>query len=202
MPIIAMTFCHKYCQRWSSYQMATKSSKKMELVHPHQKLHFLTWRSIAFNFWSQIFGDLIALTSILVIMLSGVPWKPKSGSIIDFRSQLLKIWKNGSLKNGTPYRKMLFPEQSTGLKSVFTWSLRRMVVIYRNIFRRTNNIFIRCNYWFIIVREKSWIFYDTYFFFNYPLCIKRWILLETFLVHHRYCLEMKLSHGRLHMCNV
>ena len=29
------------------------------------------------------------------------------------------------MKNGTPYRKMLFPEQSMRLESVFPWSLRR-----------------------------------------------------------------------------
>ena len=85
--------------------------------------------SIAVNFWNQILGHVIALTSILVIMLSGVHWKPKSGSIINFRLQLLKIRKNKSLKNGMPYCKMLFPEQSTLLETMFTWSLRRMVGI-------------------------------------------------------------------------
>ena len=83
--------CHNYCQRWSSYQMVTISSNKMELVRTHKKLHLLTQRSIAVSFCSQIFGHLIALTSVLVIILSGVHWKPKSGSIIDFRSELLKI---------------------------------------------------------------------------------------------------------------
>ena len=129
MSIITKKFCHNYCQRWSSYQMVTLSSKKMELVHTHQKLHSFTCRSIAINFWSQIFGHLIALDSMLVIILSVVHWKSKSQSIIDFISQLLKIWKNGSLKNEMPYHKMLFQEQSNHLKSVFLWTIRRMMCI-------------------------------------------------------------------------
>ena len=99
MPIIAMKFCHNYSQRWNSYQIVTISSNLTELVHTHQKLYSLTWRNIAVNFWGKIFGHLIALTLILVIMLSGVHWKTTSGSIIDFRSKLFKIWKNGSSKN-------------------------------------------------------------------------------------------------------
>ena len=142
--------------------MVTIPSNKTELVHTHQKLHSLTWKSIAVNFWNQIFGHPIALNSILVIMLSGVHWKSKSGRIIKFRSQLLEIWKNGSLKNGTPYRKMLFPEQIIRLKSLFALSLRRTGSIWRNTFRQTSNIFIRFNYWFIAAREKSLIFDDTY----------------------------------------
>ena len=129
-------------------------------------------------------------------MLSGVHWKPKSGSIIDFRSQLLKIWQKRSLKNGTPYHKILFPEQLTRLESVFTWSLRGMVVIQRNIFRQKSKTFIGFNYWFIVVREKSSILYIC-FFFNCLLCIKTWISLGPFLVYHRYYLEMELSLGSL-----
>ena len=129
-------------------------------------------------------------------MLSGVHWKPKSGSIIDFRSQLLKIWQKRSLKNGTPYHKILFPEQLTRLESVFTWSLRGMVVIQRNIFRQKSKTFIGFNYWFIVVREKSSILYIC-FFFNCLLCIKTWISLGPFLVYHRYYLEMELSLGCL-----
>ena len=157
-----MTFCHNYFQRWSRDQMKAISSNKMELVQTHQKLHSLTWKSIAANFWNQIFGHPIALNSILVIMLSGVHWKSKSGRIINFRSQLLQIWKNGSLKNGTPDRKLLFPEQITRLKSLFALSLRRMVGIWRKTFRQTSKIFIRFNYWFIAAREKSLIFDDIY----------------------------------------
>ena len=136
MPIIAMKFCHSYCQRWNSYQMETISSNNLELVHILQKLHSLTWMGIAVNFWCQTFSYLIALTSILVIMLSWEYWKPKYGGIINFRSKLLKIWNNRSLKNGLSCNKMLFPEQSSGLESVFTWSLRRMVSKQRHIFRR------------------------------------------------------------------
>ena len=36
-----------------------------------------------------------------------------------------------------------------------------------NIFRRTSNIFIRFNYWFILVRKKSSIFHHICFFFNF-----------------------------------
>ena len=153
--------------------MVTISSSKVEFIHTHQKLHLLTWRSIAVYFWSQIFGHLIALTSILVTMLSAVYRKLKSGSITDFRSQLLKIRKNRPLMNGTQHHKILFPEQPPRLESMFAWSLKRMVGMQRNIFRRKSNIFIRCNYWFIVLREKSWIFDVIYFFFNCPLCIER-----------------------------
>ena len=62
--------------------MVTIPSKKIELFHTNQKLHLFTWSSLTVNFQNKIFGYLIALTSILVIMLSGVYWKPKSGNII------------------------------------------------------------------------------------------------------------------------
>ena len=57
-------------------------SNKMELFHSNQKLHLFTWSSLTVNFQNKIFGYLIALTSILVIMLSRVYWKPKPGNII------------------------------------------------------------------------------------------------------------------------
>ena len=72
------------------------------------------------KFLNQIFGHLKALTSILVIMLSGVHWKPKSGSqtLEDLKERIVEEWER--------YHKMLFPEQSTRLERVFAWSLRRM----------------------------------------------------------------------------
>ena len=78
-------------------QMVIKSSN-MELIHTYQKFHLLTWWSIAVNDWNQISCHLKALTSILVIMLSGIHQKPKSWNIISFKSQLMKFWKNTLLK--------------------------------------------------------------------------------------------------------
>ena len=94
------------------------------------------------------------------------------------------------MKNGTPYRKMLLQEKSTCLESMFAWSLRKKVGIQRNIFRRSSNIFIRINYWFIVVRRKTLIFDDL--FLTVPLCVKRSMSLEPFLSYHRYYPEFHI----------
>ena len=73
---------------------------------------------------------------------------------------------------------------------MFAWSLRKKVGIQRNIFRRTSNIFIRINYWFIVVRKKTLIFDDV--FLTVPLCVKRSMSLEPFLSYHRYYPEFHI----------
>ena len=132
-----MKFCHSYCERWRSYQLVIILSNKMELFHTNQELHSFTWSSPTVNLQNKIFFYLIALTSILVIMLSGLYWKPKFGNIIishhnSWRSERMDCWR---LKNGKPYCRILFPEQSTCLEGVFAW-----------LFWRTSNIFIHFNY--------------------------------------------------------
>ena len=76
------------------------------------------------DFWLPNSPDLSPCDYAIWATLEAKIWKHNR-----FQITTLKILKNGSLKNGRPYRKMLFPEQSTRLKSVFAWSLRRMVDI-------------------------------------------------------------------------
>ena len=76
----------------------TISSNKVELVHAHQKLQLLTWRSIAVNFWIQISGHLIDLKSCDYAIwgtLEAKIWKHNRFQITtleDLTEQIIEEW--------------------------------------------------------------------------------------------------------------
>ena len=128
-------------------------------------------------------------------MLYRVHWKPKSASIVDFRPQLLKV------RCDALYLKMIFPEHSNRLESVLAWSLKRIVGIYRNIFRHTSSIFIRLNYWFTVARR----FYLTggmtnlYSFYRGSL---EWPFSEIFLSNASLWNQYKLIAFNIFSCTI